>query len=421
LRLVKRKTRGQAGSMTSSDDSAEAFRQKGYFFEILGAFTWLGLVAFGGPVAHLGYFREEFVKRRRWISDAGFADLVALAQMLPGPASSQVGFSLGVLRGGGLAGGLAAWLGFTLPSALILIAFAGGVASLVAPWEIGLLHGFRLVAVAIVAHAIWGMMRTLAWDARLVAVAMAALLLTLALGGSWSQILVIAAGALAGLVLMRRGEAVPAFHAPVPVSKWAGAASLVIFVVLLVILPVLSAATGWHAVGLFDGFYRSGALVFGGGHVVLPLLHDVAVAPGWVGNGDFVTGYGVTQATPGPIFAFAAYLGAAAQPSPNGVAGGLIALVAIFLPGLLLMHGVLPFWSGLQRHAGMRAAMRGVNAAVIGLLAAAFYQPLWTSTIKGPDDVLVALVGFALLTMWRKPAWMVVIALGAAGIFRTLL
>ncbi|MDQ0392217.1 chromate efflux transporter [Labrys monachus] len=407
--------------MTSSDDSAEMFRQRGHFLEILGAFAWLGIVAFGGPVAHLGYFREEFVKRRRWISDAGYADLVALAQMLPGPASSQVGFSLGVLRGGGLVGGLAAWLGFTLPSALVLIAFAAGTASFVEPWQIGLLHGFRLVAVAIVAHAIWGMIRSLAWDRRLIAIALAALVLTLALEGGWSQILVIAMGALAGFLLMPRDEALSAFQAPVPVSRRAGAVSLALFAVLLAGLPVLSASTGWHGLQLFDGFYRSGALVFGGGHVVLPLLHDVAVTPGWVGDRDFVTGYGVTQAMPGPVFTFAAYLGATAQPSPNGLAGGLIALVAIFLPGLLVMHGVLPFWSGLRRLAGMRAAMRGVNAAVIGLLAAAFYQPLWTSTIAGADDVLVAVAGFALLTMWRKPAWLVVIALGAAGILRALL
>jgi chromate transporter len=200
---------------------------------------------------------------------------------------------------------------------------------------------------------------------------------------------------LAGFFLMRREEAVPAFHAHAPVPRWAGAVSLTIFVVLLVGLPLLSAATDWQGLRLFDGFYRAGALVFGGGHVVLPLLHEVAVATGWVGNGDFVTGYGVTQAMPGPVFAFAAYLGAAAQPSPNGIAGGLIALAAIFLPGLLLMYGALPFWSGLHRHSGMRAAMRGVNAAVIGLLA--------------------------VLTLWRKPAWMVVIALGAAGILRTLL
>ena len=406
--------------MASSNDDTGTTGRPGGFMEILAIFARLGTMSFGGPIAHLGYFREEFVNRRRWISDAGFADLVALGQILPGPTSSQVGFSLGLLRGG-LAGGFAAWLGFTLPSALILIAFAYGAASFTQPWQVGLLHGFKLVAVAIVAHAVWGMARSLAWNRRLIAITIGAAALALVLEGSWSQIFVIGLGAVAGFLLMRRAEAIPALHAAMPVSRKAGTATLVAFLLLMLVLPLLAAATGWQALRLVAEFYRAGALVFGGGHVVLPLLRDVVVGTGWVSADAFVTGYGVTQAMPGPIFTFAAYLGAASGPVPHGVVGGLIALVAIFLPGLLLMHGVLPFWNGMRGLAGAQAALRGVNAAVVGLLAAAFYQPLWTSTITSTEDVLLAAVGFALLLMWRMPPWVVVLAIGAAGVLRAMI
>ena len=378
-------------------------------------FLKLGLTSFGGPIAHLGYFRNELVLRRNWIDEAGYGDLVALCQFLPGPASSQVGFSLGILRGGGLLGGLAAWFGFTLPSALILFGFAMGAGALTGPVADGLLHGLKLVAVAVISQAIWGMARTLTPDARRAAIALAAVILVVVIGGSFGQVGAIAAGALAGLWLCRAESAPTTGHLRFPVSRSSGAILLVLFAALLLIPPLIARATGLQAVALFDAFYRSGALVFGGGHVVLPLLQSETVAPGWVGNAAFLAGYGVAQAVPGPLFTFAAYLGAVMRPAPNGMAGATIALVGLFLPGLLLVSGMLPFWDALRRFPAAQAAMRGANAAVVGILAAALYNPVWTSAVLDARDFAAALAGFLLLTVWKMPPWVVVLGLAAFG------
>jgi chromate transporter len=381
--------------------------------EVFRVFLKLGLTSFGGPIAHLGYFRHELVAQRRWIDEAGFADLVALCQFLPGPASSQVGFALGVLRGGGLIGGLAGWAGFTMPSALILLAFALNASAFAGPVAQGAQHGLKLVAVAVVAQALWGMARSLAPDRQRAGIALAALALVVALAGSFAQIAAIGLGALAGLALCRSGGAPTEGALRFPVSRANGAAALCLFVALLAVPPLLSG--GRQGVALFDAFYRSGALVFGGGHVVLPLLQAEVVAPGWVTNEAFLTGYGLAQAMPGPLFAFAAYLGAAMTSAPNGVAGAAIALVALFLPGLLLVYGVSPFWDGLRTRPAAQAAMRGANAAVVGILGAAFYQPVWTSAVFGEVDFALAAGGFLLLTVWKLPPWSVVALLAGAG------
>ena len=377
--------------------------------EVFRVFLQLGLTSFGGPVAHLGYFRDELVTRRRWIDDAGYADLVALCQFLPGPASSQVGFSLGVLRGQGLLGGLAAWAAFTLPSAFILLAFALGAASVSGPLALGLLHGLKLVAVAVVAQAIWGMARSLTPDRPRAAIALAAIALVTALPGSLGQISAIGLGALAGLRLCP-AEAKPiSGHLHFPITRRAGLLALGLFAALF-LLPALTPSGA-----LFNAFYRAGALVFGGGHVVLPLLQAEVVTPGWVSNEAFLAGYGVAQAVPGPLFTFAAYLGAIANPAPQPVIGAAIALVAILLPGLLLVYGMLPFWDALRTRPRAQSAMRGANAAVVGLLAAALYSPVWTSTVLSRADFALCLAGFLALTPWKAPPWSVVAALALAG------
>ena len=382
--------------------------------EVLRVFLKLGVSSFGGPIAHLGYYREELVVRRRWIDEAGYADLVALCQFLPGPASSQIGFSLGLLRAGPL-GALAAWTAFTLPSALALVLFAYGAAAFEGPVGGGLVHGLQIVAVAVVAQAVWGMARSLCPDRPRAAIAVAGALVVIFLGGALGQISAIVAGALAGLLLCRDGGASAPGRLEFPVSRRAGAVLLGLFAALLLGLPLAAAAAPWQGVALFDSFYRAGALVFGGGHVVLPLLEAEVVRPGWVAADAFVAGYGAAQAVPGPIFTFAAYLGAVGGPAPNGVAGAALCLVAIFLPGLLLVAGALPFWDALRRRPAAQAAMRGTNAAVVGLLAAALYDPVWTSAILGPRDFALALVGFVLLTVWRAPSWLAVTTLAAAG------
>lgn len=389
--------------------------------EVFGAFLKLGLTSFGGPVAHLGYFRDELVLRRRWMDDAAYGDLVALCQFLPGPASSQLGFALGLLRGGGLLGGLAAWAGFTLPSAIALTACALGAASLAG--TDGVLHGLKLVAVAVVAQAVWGMTRTLTPDRARAGIALAALALVVFAGSALGQVAAIALGALAGLVLC--AEAAPArgdVPGPeptlaVPLSRRTGALLLALFAGLLVVPPVFAAASGIQGLALFDAFYRSGALVFGGGHVVLPLLQAEVVAPGWVSASTFLAGYGLAQAVPGPLFTFAAYLGAAMGPEPNGIAGAAIALGAIFLPGLLLVTGVLPFWDQLRRRTRAQAAMRGANAAVVGLIGAALYSPVFTGAVFDAPDFVAAVAGFLLLTVWRVPPLAVVVLLAGAGVF----
>ena len=383
--------------------------------EVFRAFLKLGLTSFGGPIAHLGYFRDELVVRRQWIDEAAYGDLVALCQFLPGPASSQVGFSLGVLRGNGLLGGLAAWFAFTMPSALILFAFALGAARFTGPLAEGFLHGLKLVAVAVVAQAIWGMARTLTPDRARAGIALAAIAIVVGFAGSFGQIAAIALGACAGLWLCR-GEANPiSGHLSFPITRRSGAAALILFAALLLLPPLAVSATGSHGLALFDAFYRSGAFVFGGGHVVLPLLQAETVAPGWVSNETFLAGYGLAQAVPGPLFTFAAYLGAVMGPAPNGIAGASIALFALLLPGMLLVYGMLPFWDAFRTRPMAQAAMRGANAAVVGILGAALYRPVWTSAVLTPQDFALALAGFLLLTVWKAPPWIIVAALAAAG------
>ena len=383
--------------------------------EVFAAFLKLGLSSFGGPIAHLGYFRDELVVRRKWLDESAYADLVALCQFLPGPASSQVGFSLGVLRGNGLLGGLAAWFAFTMPSAVILFAFAMSAAAFKGPVAEGFLHGLKLVAVAVVAQAIWGMSRTLTPDRARAGIALAAIAIVVLFAGSFGQIAAIALGACAGLWLCR-GEAAPVSgHLNFPVTRRAASIALVLFAALLLIPPVLVSVGHSQGLALFDAFYRSGALVFGGGHVVLPLLQAQVVTPGWVSNEAFLAGYGLAQAVPGPLFTFAAYLGAVMGPSPNGLAGATIALVALLLPGMLLVYGMLPFWDVMRTRPAAQAAMRGTNAAVVGILGAALHNPVWTSAVLTPRDFALALGGFLLLTVWKLPPWIVVALLAAAG------
>ena len=389
-----------------------AVKRAGSPAEVLLIFLKLGLSCFGGPIAHIGYFRDEFVVRRRWLDEHAYADLVALCQFLPGPASSQVGFSIGLLRAGYL-GAAAAWTGFTLPSAILLVLFAYGAGFLQGPLGAGLLHGLKLVAVAIVAQAVWGMARTLCPDRERASIAAIASVIVLFGGTSLAQISAIVFGAAAGLWLCRGGQPSESGHLIVPISRRAGMAALIVFLILLAGLPFLRSLGSDAA--LFDAFYRSGALVFGGGHVVLPLLREAFVTPGWVSDDAFLAGYGAAQAVPGPLFTFAAYLGAVANPSAHGVPGAALGLIGIFLPGILVLLGTLPFWDALRRKTFAQAMMRGVNAAVVGLLGAALYNPVWTSSVREPGDFALALVGFVLLIAWRAPPLVVVIVSAIGG------
>jgi chromate transporter len=396
------------------DKSHSKYDRSGSPWEVLRVFAKLGVSSFGGPIAHIGYFREEFVVRRRWIDEPAFADLVALCQFLPGPASSQVGFSIGLMRGGYL-GGLAAWTAFTLPSAILLLLFAYGAKFLQGPVGAGLLHGLKLVAVAIVAQAVWGMARTLCPDRERASIAAVVAVIILFSSSSVAQIGAIALGGVAGLWLCRGAPAAKDHgHMAMPVSRSVGLFALAAFFLLLGALPLLNGAIHAQSLALFDAFYRSGALVFGGGHVVLPLLREATVTPGWVSDDTFLAGYGAAQAVPGPLFTFSAYLGAVMKSPPNGVAGAAISLVAIFLPGILVLIGTLPFWETFRRRADAQAIMRGVNAAVVGLLGAALYNPVWTSAVKTPGDFALALVGFVLLVVWQAPP-LVVVAISAVG------
>jgi chromate transporter len=381
--------------------------------EIFAVATRLGLTSFGGPVAHLGYFREEYVVRRRWLDEATYADLVALCQFLPGPASSQVGIAIGITRGG-LLGGLAAWLGFTLPSAIALVLFAYGLRGLGAA-DAGWLHGLKVAAVAVVALAVWGMARSLAPDRARATIAIVSAFCALLWPTGVGQVAIIAAAALVGLWLLPTSAAPPTAVRLVPVSRTLGGAALVVFFGLLIALPIARQITGSQALALFDSFFRVGSLVFGGGHVVLPLLQAEVVPPGWVTSEAFVAGYGAAQAVPGPLFTFAAYLGAVMGPPPTGLVGAAIALVAIFLPSFFMIVGALPFWDTLRGRSSFQSALRGINAAVVGLLLAALYQPVWTSAIHGPADVGLALAAFGLLAFWKAPAWLVVVLAAAAG------
>lgn len=386
-----------------------ATRKTVSLLSLLGIFLKLGCTSFGGPVAHIGYFRTEFVERRRWVDDGTYADLVALCNFLPGPASSQVGISLGVLKGG-IAGGLMAWLGFTLPSALLMIAFAGGYAALGFSGESGALHGLKIVAVAVIAQAVWGMGRTLCPDrfrATLAILSAAAMLMS---QFAWAQIAIIVAGALIGRRWIAADPAAPQEASRFGLSRRTGALAWLLLIGLLVLLPVAAAVSQNGSLAVFDSFFRVGSLVFGGGHVVLPLLHHEVVAPGWVGNDAFLAGYGAAQALPGPLFTFSAYLGSVMSAGPGGVAGGLWALLAMFLPALLLVIGALPWWETLRRRSGAQSALKGVNAAVVGLLVAALYDPVWTASIRSGSDFAVALAAFGALVFWKISPLYVAIA-----------
>ncbi len=375
------------------------------------AFLALGLTSFGGPVAHIGYFREAFVVRRAWMDERGYADLVALCQMLPGPTSSQVGIGVGLTKAG-LAGGCAAWLGFTAPSAIALIALGYGVVAFGDAIPAGLLHGLGAVVVAVVAQAVWGMARTLCPDPPRVTIAVLAAAAVLGAGGSATQVAAIAAGGLIGLLYLRAETPPPPASGRDAPASGIAAASLVLFFVLLVLLPVLASTWPSQGLALADSFYRSGSLVFGGGHVVLPLLKAEVLPPGWVSEDAFLAGYGAAQAVPGPLFTFSAYLGTVMETPPAGWPGGLICLAAIFAPSFLLVVGTLPYWNALRRLETARRAMLGINAAVVGLLLAALYDPVWTSGVRSAGDFVLALAAFALLVSWKLPPWLVVV-LGA--------
>jgi chromate transporter len=385
----------------------------GSAWEVLRVFTRLGLTSFGGPVAHLGYFRTEFVERRGWLSDADYADLVALCQFLPGPASSQVGMALGLGRAGWL-GALAAWVGFTLPSAILLILFALGVAQWQALAQSGAVQGLKVVAVAIVAQAVWGMGKSFCTDRLRAGLAVACALLVLALPGAVGQLAAIALGAAVGRWVLKAGPPSVTRSHTLGVSRTTGVALLVLFALLLLGLPALAVSTSSLWVQAAAVMYQAGALVFGGGHVVLPLLQAGVVPPGWVSNDAFLAGYGAAQAMPGPLFAFSAYLGAVMPAPLGGWSGGLAMLGVIFLPAFLLVAGCLPFWETLRQRAAIQKSLAGVNAAVVGVLGAAFYDPVWTSAIGSTRDFALALAAFGLLVWGRvSPLWVVLLAAGA--------
>lgn len=382
--------------------------------EVFFAFLRLGLTSFGGPIAHLGYFRREFVERRRWLDDRSFSDLVALCQFLPGPASSQVGMALGVGRAGWL-GAFLAWLGFTAPSAAALMVFALGVGR----WD-GLaashaIHGFKIAAVAVVAQAVWGMAKSLCPDRTRAFIAIFAAVATLAWPDAWAQVTTIVASGLAGWLLLKLPHQLPAPHRAYGVTKRAGCAALCLFFLLLLGLPAVAAGTGSSMWALVEGFYRAGALVFGGGHVVLPLLQSTVVPVGAVSNAQFMAGYGAAQAVPGPLFSFAAYLGTVMQGPLQGWAGGLVFLCILYLPAFLLVIGALPFWDALRQRDAIQAAMGGINAGVVGLLLSALYDPVWTSAIHRRTDFAIAVVAFGVLMYTRASPFFVVCGAAASA------
>jgi chromate transporter len=387
---------------------------------VLFAFLRLGCTSFGGPIAHLGYFRAEFVERRGWLTESTYAEVIALAQSMPGPASSQVGFAIGLLRAGGL-GGLAAWIGFTLPSAALMLAFAFGYGHPQGRTGAAALHGLQLVAVAVVAQAVVRMQRTLAPDMLRLSIAAIGAAIALFASPAYAAVLAIASGALTGLLLMRPMKE-PARDRPSfapPISRPGAAVAAILFVILLAAALRLSASRALAA-AVLAGLYRTGALVFGGGHVVLPLLDAAIVQRGWLAQSSFLAGYGAAQAVPGPLFSIAAYVGAAVHPNPHPLLLGVCALVALFLPGLLLMAAILPFWSALRRRPLIVSLLRGVNASVVGVLAAALYRPLWTTTIRTTTDFLIALAAFVLLIRFKVQPWIVVLGVSLASILVAL-
>jgi len=402
-------------TQTENDEPAEP----GTPAEVFRVFLRLGLTSFGGPVAHLGYFRDEIVVRRRWLGERAYADLVALCQFLPGPASSQVGIGLGLGRAG-IPGAFAAWLGFTLPSALAMALFAFGVAAWGDAAGSGWLAGLKAMAVAVVAQAVWGMANALCPDTRTRTIAVAAAIAVIAWPPGWGPVAMAQVGAIGVAAVVGRfvlgtdgtadGEPLAA-----PVDRRLAVGCLVVFFALLALLPLAAAANGSPALALVDAFYRAGALVFGGGHVVLPLLQASVVEPGWVEPDRFVAGYGAAQAVPGPLFTFAAFLGASVNTGAGGWAGAALAIGAIFLPSFLLVFGVLPFWAQLRSSTGARSALVGVNAAVVGLLAAALYDPVWTGTVHGAGDMVLVLLALLMLVVWRRPPWLVALAMAGIG------
>ncbi|HSE89075.1 MAG TPA: chromate efflux transporter [Candidatus Binatia bacterium] len=390
-------------------------QSQGSLLEVLGVSTRLGLTSFGGPIAHLGYFHEEYVKRRKWIDEQSYADLVALCQFLPGPASSQVSIAIGIARAG-LPGGFAAWLGFTLPSAIALIAFAFGIGAFANAVDAGWLHGLKVVAVAVVAQAVWGMARSLCPDRERATIAIVASIVTLAWPTAVGQLSSIAiAGIVGSIIFSATASSASRSHMRFPVGKKMGIAAWIIFFTLLISLPLLRQVAPSHTLEVFDSFFRVGSLVFGGGHVVLPLLQAEVVGPGWVTNEQFVAGYGAAQAVPGPLFTFAAYLGAVMGTEPNGWTGAFLTLAAIFLPSFLLVGGALPFWDLLRSVPVFQSALKGINAAVVGLLLTALYKPVWTSAIYSPADFGLGLVAFGLLMFWKCPPWLVVVLTAVGG------
>jgi|SRR5665213_1190950 len=376
--------------------------------EVFRAFLVLGLTSFGGPIAHLGYFHREFVEKRKWLEESAYAELVSLCQFLPGPASSQVGIAIGFSRAG-LAGALAAWVGFTLPSAVALVLFATSLTAINDKIGTDWLHGLKVVAVAVVAQALWGMGKSLSPDKARATITVAAAAIATLWPSSVGQVTAIVAAGLVGALWLSPAPGTLAAPHTARTSHVTGTVCLTLYFVLLFGLPVLAASTHLYVVNLVDTFYRAGALVFGGGHVVLPLLQTAVVPPGWVTNDNFLAGYGLAQAVPGPLFTFAAFLGAVSTGSPAGWLGAGIAITAIFLPGFLLVIGALPFWDRLRQFASARRAMTGINAAVVGLLLAAFYNPVWTSAIDSGLDFCLALAAFLALAWWRLPPWLVVL------------
>lgn len=397
-----------------ASEAADATQARQSWTTVFVAFLQLGLTSFGGPIAHLGYFRDAFVVRRRWIDERAYADLVALCQFLPGPASSQVGIGIGLTKAG-LPGAFAAWLAFTTPSAIALALFGYGVIAYQDVMPAGLLHGLKVVAVAVVAQAVWGMARNLTPDAPRVTLAAIAAATVLTSMTPLVQVAVIVAGGIAGLVFLRTDVDSRSVGLGIAISKSFAAVCLAMFFALLAVLPLLASGDAPQTLKLIDSFYRSGSLVFGGGHVVLPLLQAEVVPPGWLDNDTFLAGYGAAQAVPGPLFTFAAYLGTVAGPEPNGWPGAAICLIAIFAPSFLLVVGALPFWDALRHLRAVQRALLGVNAAVVGLLLAALYNPIWTSAITSPQDFILALAAFVLLVFWKLPPWLVVVLTALGG------
>ena len=382
-------------------------------------FLRLGLTSFGGPVAHLGYFHAEFVMRRNWLTENSYADLVALCQFLPGPASSQVGIAIGLSRAG-YSGALAAWAGFTLPSAIALLLFAIGITNYGDIIPVGVLHGLKVAAVAVVAQAVWGMGKNLCTDVTRISIMALAACFVLLVPSALGQISVIGIAALIGLTLFKPEKTMVHNPLPITIGQRAGVGWLAVFFVLLIGLPLLASWYPNQILSMIDTFYRAGSLVFGGGHVVLPLLQAEVVPAGWISNDTFLAGYGAAQAVPGPLFTFSAFLGGSMTQSPSGWLGGIICLLAIFAPSFLLVMGALPFWENLRQNLRTRAALSGINAAVVGLLLAALYQPVWTSAIVEAKDFGLALIALVALMFWKLPPWLVVISCGAAGWLLTL-